>query len=256
MLGFAAVIIALGFVLVKFLATVHMRRLKQQHLRTRADLQKITQRLTSVEGSLQVERATQASNKRKIVAAARFKESMHQRLLVELPDRLQDCLSLCIDHNPVPESTGTRLFDELNLGDMIAESLNDLSVAVFAFPTDAAAANAIVKGEFIQAVEKADVSYSAGSSGNRDTAGTGRPAGLDFVICAFDSPAAALDMLCQFIESLNDERVTQVRGALISGLSGSGDDDREGLIGRYARALDQCQELAGAAPPLRFSSMR
>lgn len=247
MLGFVAVFVALVFALVKFLTTVHMRRLYQQRLRTRTDLNKITQRLSSLEDSLQVERASQASTKRKIVAAIHFKESLHKRLLIELPDRLQHRLSLCIDRNPVPETTGVKLFHELNLAEKIAETLSDLSVAVFQFPTDDDAANAVLKGEFIRALEKAHLRYAPGSSVRRSAPDL--PADLDFVVCVFDGPAAALDMLCQFIEDLSDERVTQIHGALVSGIGGTADDDPEGIVGRFARSLDRCQELAESAPP-------
>ena len=51
-----------------------MRRLKHQRLRTHSDLQKTTQRLFSIEGSLHVERTSQTSTNREIVAASHFGE--------------------------------------------------------------------------------------------------------------------------------------------------------------------------------------
>ena len=65
---------SLGFALVKLLTAVHMRRLKHQRLRTHSDLQKTTQRLFSIEGSLHVERTSQTSTNREIVAASHFGE--------------------------------------------------------------------------------------------------------------------------------------------------------------------------------------
>ncbi len=51
-----------------------MRRLKHQRLRAHSDLQKTTQRLSSIEGGLHVERTSQTSTKREIVAASHFRE--------------------------------------------------------------------------------------------------------------------------------------------------------------------------------------
>ena len=65
---------SLGFALVRLLTAVHMRRLKHQRLRTHSDLQKTTQRLFSIEGSLHVERTSQTSTNREIVAASHFGE--------------------------------------------------------------------------------------------------------------------------------------------------------------------------------------
>ena len=247
--GIVAVFVVLGFALVKFLATVHMRHLMQRRLRMHNDLQKITKRLSSVEGNLQVERSSQTKASQQIVAAKRLNAGLHQRLLLELPDRLQSTLRLCIDRNPVPETTGVKLFHELNLGEKIAESLSDLSVAVFKFPTDDAAASAVLKGEFIQALEKTDVRYSTGDSSLGLDSGPGeKPADFDFVVCAFNGPVAALDLLRRFIEDLGDDRVTQVHGALVSGIEAVADNS-EGVIGRFARSLERSQKLAGAAPP-------
>ena len=52
-----------------------MRRLKHQRLRAHSDLQKTTQRLSSIEGGLHVERTSQTSTKREIVAASHFRAS-------------------------------------------------------------------------------------------------------------------------------------------------------------------------------------
>ena len=238
-LGVIAIIVAISFALIKFLTTVHMRRLREQRLRLHNTLTKSNHRFSALEGKREVEKSTNGAVEQKLKTASRFKDDLYQRLLVELPDRLQGDLRACINRNPIPESRGVKLFHQLKLPEKITDALGAVSVAVLELPADDESTTTVLKGELIQALEKGEISYSVESTEDASC-----------VICAFDTPEAGLTLVRNFVGELSPERAEQLRGALTSGagtVSDPGDDG--GDVSRlFARALDDTQHLAETAP--------
>ncbi|MFP6647563.1 MAG: hypothetical protein VCF24_28985 [Candidatus Latescibacterota bacterium] len=75
-----AVLVAFSYALIKFLTSLHMRRLRDQQARLLNDVKRERQRLQAVEGKLQVQSAQRGSVQQKLDIARRFKEDLFSRL--------------------------------------------------------------------------------------------------------------------------------------------------------------------------------
>ena len=147
-LGMLAALVAFSYALIKFLTSLHMRRLRDQQARLLNDVKRERQRLQAVEGKLQVQTAQRDSVQQKLDIARRFKEDLFSRLRLDLPSTLTGELQECVNRNPIPEPDGVRTAHDLHLADKVTEALTNLSILVVEFSDDDAdGAHTVLAGE-------------------------------------------------------------------------------------------------------------
>ena len=239
-LGLSAVIVAVAYALVKFVTSMHLRRLRDERMRLHYDLKRSEQRLDSLGGKLQVERSNKGSILQKTQTARRFKDEMYARLRIELPDALQNELRKCINRNPVPESRGVRLYRDLHLSDKISAALEAVSLTVFEFSGVAAAAHAVLKGQLFELLEEQSIPHATPELRDDDD--------RERVVAAFDNPDAALGFARDLAARNTPENLVHLQGVLMAAAN-AGDDSEDDLSRVFARSLDMAQQMADTAPP-------
>ena len=197
-LGVFAIIVAVSFALIRFLSGVHWRRLRERQVRLQAELNENRLRLQSLDGTLQVERGRKGAIEQKLALGRRFKDELYQRLRLELPDPLVAEVRNCVNHNPIPQPQGVRLFHELKIADKIAKALQSMAVGLFEFsiPDEDSRTNQI--DTFIEMLDGAEVSYIRGGPGKGDA--TASLLEEHAVVCAFDHATSCMELTRAFIQ--------------------------------------------------------
>jgi hypothetical protein len=244
-LGVFAVIVAVSFALIKFLTGAHWRRLRERQARLQADLNKNRQRLQSLDGTLHVERGRKGAIEQKLKLGRRFKDELYHRLCLELPGPLVSEAQNCINHNPIPQPRGVRLFHELKIADQIAKTLQSMAVGLFEFSIPDEGTRLNLMDAFIEMLDEAEVSYIRGKPGQEDASASLLEEHA--IVCAFDHATTCMELTRAFIQKAGGDVVGQVRAMLLAGVNTSRhtDDDVSRL---FARALDQALEFITRSP--------
>ena len=244
-LGVFAVIVAVSYALIRFGTGVHWRRVRERQVRLQADLNKNRTRLQSLEGTLQVERGRKGAIEQKLKLGRRFKDELYHRLRLELPGPLVGEVRNCINHNPIPQPQGVRLFHELKIADRIAQTLQSMAVGLFEFSIEDGTVRSDLMDTFVEMLDAAEVSYIRGTPG-----GESASASLldeNAIVCAFAHATSCMELTRAFIQKAGGDVVGQVRGVLLAGVNTDrhSDDDVSRL---FARALDHALEFIKRSP--------
>ena len=233
-LGLSAVATALIFALVKFFSSLHMRRLRERHMRLAQEIKRERSRKHTLDGKLQVETSRRGAAENKLATARRYKDDLYGRLRVELPETMQAELRSCIDRHPVPEPSGVRVAHQLGLTERITQALGQLSILVIEFPT--AGADELLDG-LVSQLQEAELKYSLPDEGD-DTC---------FLTTAFDQPDDAITFVRQVLGAHEIERLSGIRGMLLAGLSVT-DLDSDNVNQLFARTLHGARTILESAP--------
>ena len=244
-LGVIAVIIAISFALIKFLTGVHWRRLRENQVRLQGELNKHRQRLQALDGTLQVARGHKGAIEQKLKLGRRFKDELYERLRLELPGPLVSEARNCINHNPIPQPRGVRLFHELKIADKIAKTLQSMAVGLFEFSIADDEARTTMMDTFIEMLGASEVSHIRGQAGSEDTSASLLEEHV--IVCAFDQATTCMELTRAFIQKAGGDLVGQVRAVLLAGVNTSrhADDDVSRL---FARALDHALDFIPRSP--------
>ena len=165
-LGVFAVIVAVSYALIRFgTGGLHWRSLRERQVHLQADLNKNRTRLQSLEGILQVERGREGAIEQKLKLGRRCKDELDHRLRLELPGPLVSEVRNCINHNPIPQPRGVRLFHELKIADRVAQTQQSMAIGLFEFSIDDETVRSDLMDTFIGMLDAAEVSYIRGKPG-------------------------------------------------------------------------------------------
>ena len=244
-LGVLAVIVAVTFAVIKFLTGVHWRRLRERRARLQNELNRNRLRVQSLDGTLQVERGRRGAIEQKLTVGRRFKDDLYHRLRLELPDPLVTEVRNCINHNPIPQPRGVRLFHELKIADKIARTLQSMAVGLFEFSVTDGEARRSLMDAFVALLEEAEVSHTRGHPQGED--GSASAVAENAVVCAFDQATTCMELIRTFIQQATVDQQGQVRGVLLAGVNANRhvDDDVSRL---FARALDYALDFIARSP--------
>lgn len=237
-LGLSAVFVAFSYALVKFLTSVHMRRLRDSHQRLHTEVKRDRQRLQAVENKLQVQRSQRGAVQQKLTNARRFKDELHSRLRRELPSSLLNDLAKCVNQHPIPEPEGVRTAHELRLADKVTEALTSLSILVVEIGgTDSDDGDGtVIAGLLVQRLTELEARFS-GPEPRRGAADTDP----HVLTTAFDDPASALDLMTT-IGAAHPEQIAAVRAALVAGITVT-QFDQEHVNRLFARTLHSTRSM-------------
>ena len=243
-LGFLAILVAFGYALIKFLASLHMRRLRDVHARLLHEVKRERQRLQAVEGKLQVQRSQRGAVQQKLANARRFKDDLFGRLRLALPSTLTGELRECVNRHPIPEPEGVRTAHSLRLADKVTAALTSLSILVVEFSAGDAAdgSETVLAGELVQQLTSLGALFTGPEP--RQGAPEGSPAVLT---TAFDEPAGALDLMTALGAS-HGEQVHAARVVLVAGITVT-EFDQEHVNRLFARTLHSTRQLLEDADP-------
>jgi hypothetical protein len=243
-LGIFAILVAFTYALIKFVTTVHMRRLRELRSRLYQDLKRERTRLTSIEGKIQVERSRNGSAKQKLTNARRFKDDLYGRLRLELPSAMNADLRQCVNRHPIPEPAGVKTAHELRLADKVTEALGSLSLLLIEFGDDedgGGAARTVLEGEVVKALEDREIRYS----GPRPLL-VGEDEGPSRLTTAFDGPDEAVAVIRGLARTHTQEILT-LRATLVAGVAVT-EFDQEHVNRLFARTFHGAQQLLEETP--------
>jgi len=244
-LGAIAVIVAVSYAVIKFLSGVHWRRLRERQVRLQSELNKNRQRLLALDGTLHVERGRRGAIDQKLDVGRRFKDELFHRLRLELPGPLVAEARNCINHNPLPQPRGVRMFHELKIADKIAKTLQSMAVGLFEFSIPDASVRSSLMDTFTEMLDATEVSYIRGQPGDDEASASLLEESS--IVCAFDRASSCVELTRAFIPKAGGDLMGQVRAVLLAGVNTTqhADDDVSRL---FARALDHALEFIGHAP--------
>lgn len=244
-LGLTALLVAFSYAIVKFLTSLHMRRLRDLHFRLLNEVKKERQRLQAVEGKLQVQRAKRGEVQQKLTNARRFKDDLFGRLRLELPSTMMAELRQCVNRHPIPEPDGVRTAHDLRLAEKVTAALTQLTLVVIEFAAEAQdddGAVTVLAGELVQKLTALDARFT-GPEVRR-----GAPDDSPRVLTtAFDEPAAALDTMIS-LGAAHGDSIQAVRAVLVAGITIT-EFDQEHVNRLFARTLHSTRQLLEDAAP-------
>ena len=236
-LGVLAILVAFSYALIKFLTSLHMRRLRDQQMRLNTDLKRERQRLQAVEGKLQVLGSKHGAVQQKLDIARRFKADLFSRLRLELPSTLMVELRECVDRHPIPEPDGVRTAHELHLADKVTEALRNLSILVVEFRDDEADdAHTVLAGELVKKLIDLDQRFTGPEV--RHGTSEGAP---EVLTTAFDEPVGALDVMTA-LGAAHPQQIHALRAVLVAGIKIT-EFDQEHVDRLFARTLHDTRQL-------------
>lgn len=243
-LGLTALLVAFGYAIVKFLTSLHMRRLRDLHFRLLNEVKKERQRVQAVDGKLQIQRAKRGEVQQKLTNARRFKDDLFGRLRLELPSTLMAELRQCVNRHPIPEPDGVRTAHDLRLADKVTAALTQLSLVVVEFSAEDEddGAVTVLAGELVKRLTAAGARFT-GPETRR-----GEPEGSPQVLTtAFDEPGTALDTLAA-LGATHADSIHVLRAVLVAGISIT-EFDQEHVNRLFARTLHSTRQLLESAAP-------
>ena len=236
--GVLALLVAFSYAVVKFLTSLHMRRLRDTHIRLLTDVKRERQRLQAVEGKLQIHRSNRGAVQQKLASARRFKEDLFGRLQLELPSTQMTDLRHCVNRHPIPEPEGVRIAHDLHLAEKITAALTQLSILVVEISADdeAEAAHTVLAGELVKKLNALEARFT-GPEARRD-APEGSP---EVLTTAFDEPTTALDILVA-LGAGHPQQIHLLRAVLVAGITIT-EFDQEHVNHLFARTLHSPRQL-------------
>jgi hypothetical protein len=242
-LGLSAILIAFGYAIIKFLTSLHLRRLRDLHTRLLHEVKRERQRLQAVEGKLQVQHSQRGAVEQTLANARRFKDDLFSRLRLSLPSGLTAELRQCINRHPIPEPEGVRTAQELHLADKVTEALTSLSILVVEFNTaESDSAHTVLAGDLVQRLTELDARFTGPAIRN------GEPEDSPQILTtAFDEPQAALELMMQLGAS-HGQQAHILRAVLVAGITVT-EFDQEHVNRLFARTLHSTRPMVEEAAP-------
>jgi hypothetical protein len=242
-LGMLAIIVAFGYAIVKFLTTLHMRRLRDQHSRLQQEIKRGRQRLQAVEGTLQINQSRRGSVQQKLNSARRFKDDLFNRLQLELPSSHMAELRQCINRHPVPEPEGVRTAHDLHLAEKVTAALTTLTILVVEIRTqESGSAHNLLAGELVKKLTALDIRFTGPEVRRGGSEGSPR-----YLTTAFDEPADALALISN-VGATYPEHIQVLRAVLVAGII-IDEFDQDHVNRIFARTLHSTRRLVEDAEP-------
>jgi hypothetical protein len=232
LLGIFAAISGIIYALAKFLTTLRVRRLREALNKAQHDQQRAQQLVDVLDDKKKVER-NKKSTLRKDASKARVStEELYSRLQAELPPTYHPRLAECLTQNPQADPSLLRVLHELKLTDKITAALDSLSLLIVEFLSTDPSVRSISLGQFAQLLEQAKIRFHAPDQAT--------------LVCLFDRPLDALELMRQFGRDLPADLLPPVRAGLYTGVHITEDS---GEIARFlAQHLQLAQKLSSRAP--------
>ncbi len=232
-LGLSAVAAALIFALVKFFTSLHIRRLRERHMRLAHDIKRERDRERALDGKLQVETSRRGAVEKKLATSRRFKEDLYGRLRVELPESMQTEMRSCIDRHPVAEPSGVRVAHQLGLSERISHALDQLSILVIELPDTS---TKVLEG-LVNLLQEQEQRFSPPEEDSESR----------WLTTAFDRPDDALQFVRRALAVHDASELGAVRGILLAGLNVT-DFDLDSVNKLFAKTLHGARAILESAP--------
>ena len=231
-LGILAAASGIVYAVAKFLTALRVRRLREALVRAQNDLQKAQQLLDVLNGKQKVEHSKRKSVSKDVERLRLANEELYTRLRTELPAQYLPSLDDCMRQNAADDQAQLRVLNELKLAEKISEVLNSLSLLVVEFIADDESDRTVALGQFARSLDKERTTYHATDQST--------------IVCTFDAPAQALELLRDFKLETPSGRKIAIRGGLYTGVQLTG--EAADLNRFLAQHLQLARKLSGRAP--------
>lgn len=231
-LGLSAAFIGIFYAFFKFGAHRYLRRLRNNISQAQHDQRRNAKRLAALEDKLKVNRSKKHSLERETQRLQHETDSLYNYLKSSLPGGLHDEVDRCRARSPEPDRNELKLLHDLKMTDHLSEALAPLSMLAIEARTEAETAKILFRDELTAFLKKKDVRFHSPQA--------------TLVICLFDHPDTALELVRQFTNQLSSDRLIPLAAGLYTGVHVS---DEKGAVGRLlAGTLHHATDLKDNAP--------
>ena len=226
-LGIAAALSGILYVFVKFLTMASFRRLRSSVASCQTEVQRSEQRIQILEERLQFERTKKRGSERETREARKAAGEILNELKSSLPKTLGSELEECCTLARVAEFEDRRMLHELKVTDKIVGALQSHSLLLIEFLSEEEEDRAMMTGILTEIIERQEINYS-----NPERS---------MLVCSFDAPQAALELVREYIQQVPDNRRDSVRSSLSAGVDM--EDERTDITQLFSRVLQSNRNL-------------
>ena len=226
-LGIAAALSGIVYAFVKFLTMASFRRLRSRVASCQTEVHRSEQRIQILEQRLEFERTKKRGLERETREARKAAGEIHTELRSSLPKALGSELEECCTLARVSEFEDRRMLHELKVNDKIAGALQAHSLLLIEFLSEEESDRAMMTGILTDIIERQEINYS-----NPERS---------MLLCSFDAPQPALELVREYIQQVPDSRRDSVRSSLSAGVDM--EDERTDITQLFARVLQGNRNL-------------
>ncbi len=226
-LGIAAALSGILYAFVKFLTMASFRRLRGRVASCQTEVQRSQQRIQILEERLQFERTKKRGTERETREARKAAGEILNELKSSLPKALGSELEECCTLARVAEFEDRRMLHELKVTDKIAGALQSHSLLLIEFLSEEEEDRAMMTGILTEIIERQEINYS-----NPERS---------MLVCSFDTPQAAVELVREYIQQVPDNRRDSVRASLSAGVDM--EDERTDITQLFSRVLQSNRNL-------------
>lgn len=231
-LGLSAAVIGIFYAFFKFGAYRYMRRLRDRISQTQHDQRCNTKRLATLEDKLKVSRSKKHLLERETRRLHSETDKLYNHLKKTLPGTLQDEGDRCRARSPEPDRNELKLLRDLKLTDRLSEALAPLSMLALEARVEEETAKILFRDEWSAFLKNQDVRFHSPEE--------------TLVICLFDHPGTAIELVRQFTAQLPAVRLVPLAAGLYTGIHVG---DEKGAVGRLLTGtLHHATDLKDDAP--------
>ena len=230
-LGIAAALSGIVYAFVKFLTMAGFRRLRSRVASCQTEVMRSEHRIQILEERLTFERTKKRGLQRETREARKAAGEILTELKSSLPKAFAAGLEECCKLARVAEFEDRRMLHELKVTDKIAGALQSHSLLLIEFLSEEESDRVMMTGILTDLIERQEINYS---SPNRS-----------MLLCSFDAPQTAVELVREYVERLPDSRRDAVRSSLSAGVDM--EDDGTDIARLFARVLQSNRNLLSRA---------